>query len=161
MDRYEADHDDPSLRESRDLYAQAFDGARDDYYTGINAAAKSVFLGTPADLEKAHEYAARVLEIVGTNAWLGDYWKTATVADASGRALPDGSRHISQRNGVARHELDAGESSWPSWAQPPRSRRSSSRRSAELRTVSSTGLFLVCPHSVRTLATFVWPDQAR
>jgi tetratricopeptide (TPR) repeat protein len=82
MDRYEAEQDEPSLRKSRDLYAQAFDGARDDYYTGINAAAKSVLLGTPADLEKANGYAARVLELVGTKAWPGDYWKTATVAEA-------------------------------------------------------------------------------
>jgi hypothetical protein len=34
------------------LYVQAFDAAPDDYYTGINAAAKSVFLGTPDDLAK-------------------------------------------------------------------------------------------------------------
>jgi tetratricopeptide (TPR) repeat protein len=83
MDRYDADGDENSLRRSRDLYAQAFDGARDDYYTGINAAAKSVFLGSPADLAKANEYATRVLAIVGTKAWPGDYWKTATVAEAT------------------------------------------------------------------------------
>jgi tetratricopeptide (TPR) repeat protein len=82
MDRYEAEPDSASLQKSRDLYAEAFDAARDDYYTGINAAAKSVFLGTPADLEKANEYAVRVLDVVGTNAWPGDYWKTATVAEA-------------------------------------------------------------------------------
>jgi hypothetical protein len=82
MDRYEADQDSTSLQKSRDLYAEAFDAARDDYYTGINAAAKSVFLGTPADLEKANDYAVRVLDVVGTNAWPGDYWKTATVAEA-------------------------------------------------------------------------------
>jgi hypothetical protein len=70
------------LHRSRDLYAEAFEAARDDYYTGINAAAKSVFLGTPADLEKASNYAARVLDIVGTEPCPGDYWKTATVAEA-------------------------------------------------------------------------------
>ena len=32
---------------SRDLYAEAFQVAQDDYYTGINAAAKSVFIGLP------------------------------------------------------------------------------------------------------------------
>jgi hypothetical protein len=61
---------------------EAFDAARDDYYTGINAATKSVLLGTPADLEKTNEFAARVLDIVGTKAWPGDYWKTATAAEA-------------------------------------------------------------------------------
>jgi tetratricopeptide (TPR) repeat protein len=82
MDRYELDQEEASLRKSRDLYAEAFDAARDDYYTGINAAAKSVFLGTPSELEKANEYATRVLDIVGTKPWPGDYWKTATVAEA-------------------------------------------------------------------------------
>ena len=47
------------LRRSRDLYEEAFANAADDYYTGINAAAKSVLLGTPADLAKAAELAAR------------------------------------------------------------------------------------------------------
>jgi hypothetical protein len=83
MDRYELEQDEPSLRKSRDLYAEAFDAAQDDYYTGINAAAKSVFLGTPAELVKAKEYAARVLDVVGTDPWPNDYWKTATVAEAS------------------------------------------------------------------------------
>ena len=82
MDRYEIDRDPASLERSRDLYAEAFERARDDYYTGINAAAKSVFIGTPAELEKANDYAARVLEIVGEDAAPGDYWKTATVAEA-------------------------------------------------------------------------------
>jgi tetratricopeptide (TPR) repeat protein len=82
MDRYATDQNPASLRKSRDLYAEAFGGSRDDYYTGINAAAKSIFIGTPADLEKANGYAKRVLEIVGETAVPGDYWKTATVAEA-------------------------------------------------------------------------------
>ena len=36
-----------------------------DYYTGINAAAKTVLLGTDEDLARAAEYARRVQEIVG------------------------------------------------------------------------------------------------
>jgi hypothetical protein len=82
MDRHERDASELALRRSRDLYAEAFEGARDDYYTGINAAAKSVFLGTPEDLERAGAYATRVLDIVGTKVFPGDYWKTATVAEA-------------------------------------------------------------------------------
>jgi hypothetical protein len=82
MDRYERDKNDLALRRSRDLYAQAFDGAQDDTYTGINAAAKSVFLGTPQDLEKGRTYAQRVLKVVGTDPRSGDYWKTATAAEA-------------------------------------------------------------------------------
>jgi hypothetical protein len=83
MDRYQLDQDVNSLRRSRDLYAEAFDHARDDYYTGINAATKSVLLGTPEDLDKAQGLAKRVEEIVDTRAWPGDYWKTATAAEAS------------------------------------------------------------------------------
>ena len=81
MDRY-ADSGDPRhLRRSRDLYVEAFEGARDDYYTGINAAAKSVLLGDPNELEAASDYARRVQEIVGTEPTPGDYWATATVGE--------------------------------------------------------------------------------
>jgi hypothetical protein len=83
MDRYQADQDVNSLRKSRDLYAEAFERARDDYYTGINAATKSVLLGTPEDINKAQDYAKRVEAIVGTRASPGDYWKTATAAEVS------------------------------------------------------------------------------
>ncbi len=81
MDRYAKSGDISNLRQSRDLYADAFDRAPDDYYTGINAAAKSVLLGSPDDLRKAEEYAAKVQEIVKTEARAGDYWMTATVAE--------------------------------------------------------------------------------
>ncbi|HJQ33437.1 MAG TPA: toll/interleukin-1 receptor domain-containing protein [Pyrinomonadaceae bacterium] len=66
----------------RDHYAEAFEAAQDDYYTGINAAAKSVFLGTDEDLRRAASYAERVQAIVGTSAHREDYWKTATAAEA-------------------------------------------------------------------------------
>src|SRR5262249_47933084 len=46
MDRYQQSGNVSDLKQSRDLYAQAFAAAPDDYYTGINAAAKSVMLGT-------------------------------------------------------------------------------------------------------------------
>jgi tetratricopeptide (TPR) repeat protein len=82
MDRYEREGDEEALRRSRDLYAEAFEAKPDDYYTGINAAAKSVLLGTPDDLRQAEDYAARVLGIVGEEPVPGDYWKSATVAEA-------------------------------------------------------------------------------
>ena len=83
MDRYDASGDPADLRQSRDLYAEAFEAAQDDYYTGVNAAAKSVFLGSPEELAKGAAYARRVQEIVGTEKHPNDYWKTATVAEAS------------------------------------------------------------------------------
>ena len=64
-DRYRQSGDSSDLAQSRDLYAEAFERAQDDYYTGINAASKSVLLGTPEDL-RAEAYAARVQKIVGT-----------------------------------------------------------------------------------------------
>jgi hypothetical protein len=60
MDRYDASGDLADLRQSRDLYAEAFETAQDDYYTGINAAAKSVLLGSPEELDKGATYARRV-----------------------------------------------------------------------------------------------------
>jgi hypothetical protein len=59
---------------SRDLYARAFERAKDDYYTRINAASKSVLLGTPEDLERAKSYAKLVQQIVGTEPHEDDYW---------------------------------------------------------------------------------------
>jgi len=81
MDRYNLSDDDSDLRQSRDYYAEAFDKAPDDYYTGVNAAAKSVLLGTPQDLQKALDFAQRTQIIVKTEPWPNDYWKTATVAE--------------------------------------------------------------------------------
>jgi tetratricopeptide (TPR) repeat protein len=66
------------LRRARNLYAEAFDAAPSDYYTGINAASNSVLLDEP---ELADKYAAAVEKLVGTQPVRSDYWKTATVAE--------------------------------------------------------------------------------
>jgi tetratricopeptide (TPR) repeat protein len=81
MDRYAQSNDINHLKRSRDLYAEAFEKAPDDYYTGINAAAKSVFIGTDTDIQKGNDYAARVQEVTGNEAVPGDYWKTATIGE--------------------------------------------------------------------------------
>lgn len=81
MDRYSRSGERGDLEQSRDLYAEAFERATDDYYTGINAASKSVLLGTPDDLKKAKDYAARVQQVVGAEPRAGDYWMTATVGE--------------------------------------------------------------------------------
>ena len=78
-DRYAESKDPRHLKRARALYAEAFEGSAQDYYTGINTASLSVLLG---ELEKADEYAALVEKIVGTEPATGDYWKTATVAEA-------------------------------------------------------------------------------
>jgi tetratricopeptide (TPR) repeat protein len=78
MDRYNQTGDRTFLLKSRDLYRQAFEAFPSDYYTGINAASKSLLLG---EKETAAQIAKRVQDIVGDKAAPGDYWKTATVAE--------------------------------------------------------------------------------
>ncbi|HLZ89505.1 MAG TPA: toll/interleukin-1 receptor domain-containing protein [Puia sp.] len=78
MDRYKRTQDETCLRQSRRYYAEAFERQPYDYYTGINSAAKSVFLG---EMDKAMEYLQRVETIVGDKPARDDYWKTATVAE--------------------------------------------------------------------------------
>ena len=81
MDRYKRSGNVNDLKQSRDLYAQAFEKSPDDYYAGINAASKSALIGTEQELQKAAEYANKVEKITGTTAVQGDYWKTATIAE--------------------------------------------------------------------------------
>ncbi len=78
MDRYQATGQRTFLLKSRDLYRQAFEAFPNDYYTGINAASKSMFA---AEKETAAQLAQRVQKLVGDKPVAGDYWKTATVAE--------------------------------------------------------------------------------
>jgi TIR domain-containing protein/tetratricopeptide repeat protein len=78
MDRYGQTGDRTFLLKSRDLYRQAFEAFPSDYYTGVNAASKSLLLG---EKETAGQLAKRVQDIVGDKAAPGDYWWTATVAE--------------------------------------------------------------------------------
>ena len=81
-DRYQRSKEVLHLRRSRDLYARAFAQAHDDYYTGINAAAKSVLLGIAEEIAAGQALAAKLQEAIGTVPVARDYWKTATVAEA-------------------------------------------------------------------------------
>jgi Flp pilus assembly protein TadD len=78
MDRYNQTGERTFLLKSRDLYRQAFEAFPADYYTGINAAAKSLLAG---EKETAAQLAKRVQELVGERPVPDDYWKTATVAE--------------------------------------------------------------------------------
>jgi hypothetical protein len=78
MDRYSLSGKRSDLEQSRHYYAEGFTNFVDDYYTGINAAAKSVLLG---ELETGAEYAELVEAIVGDQPTPGDYWKTVTAAE--------------------------------------------------------------------------------
>jgi tetratricopeptide (TPR) repeat protein len=81
MKRYDISKDQRELTKSRNLYAEAFEKTPYDYYTGINAASKSIFLNTKEDFKKGQDYADRVQKIVGKSEYHNDYWKTATVAE--------------------------------------------------------------------------------
>ena len=79
MDRYTETGASVFLLKSRDLYLQAFEAFPADYYTGINAASKSLLAG---EKETAAQIAERVQEIVGDTPVADDYWRTATIAEA-------------------------------------------------------------------------------
>ena len=114
MDRYEKSANVTDLMQSRDLYSEAFQGARDDYYTGINAAAKSVFLGSEADLERAAACARQVQEIVGTEPRPQDYWMTATVAEVFliQKKYQEAGRLYEAAVATARSEIGSHQSTW-------------------------------------------------
>jgi hypothetical protein len=78
MDRYNQTKERTFLLKSRDLYRQASEASPSDYYTGVNAASKSLLAG---EKETAAQLAKRVQGIVGDIAAPNDYWKTATVAE--------------------------------------------------------------------------------
>ena len=114
MDRYKQSGDLDHLRRSRDLYAEAFEKAPDDYYAGINAASKSVLIGTEDDLLKAAEYAARVEKITGIEPVKGDYWKTATIAEMLllQRKYREAADMYARAIAMARSELGSHESTY-------------------------------------------------
>ncbi len=78
MDRYKLSGNVSELRQSRNYYAEAFEKSPDDYYTGINAASKSILLG---ENDRGKEFAEKVEKMVGNKAIAGDYWQTATIAE--------------------------------------------------------------------------------
>jgi hypothetical protein len=78
MDRFNQSGDQLFLLKSRDLYRQAFEAFPADYYTGINAASKSLLAG---EKETAAQLAARVQKIVGDKPVVNEYWMTAAAAE--------------------------------------------------------------------------------
>jgi tetratricopeptide (TPR) repeat protein len=114
MDRYKKSKDVSDLQQSRDLYAEAFERAQDDYYTGINAASKSALLGTPEDIDRAEKLAERVQKIVGTEPVPKDYWKTATVGEVFllMKNYAEAARLYKAAVAMARAEVGSHESTW-------------------------------------------------
>jgi tetratricopeptide (TPR) repeat protein len=66
------------LRKSRELYRTAFQGDPKDYYTGINAASKSLFLG---ESPEATRLASEVLPLVSHATDAEDLWAASTLGE--------------------------------------------------------------------------------
>jgi hypothetical protein len=66
------------LRRSRELYRTAFQGDPQNYYTGINAAAKSLFLG---ESQEAERLAAEVMSQVKAASDGNDFWAGCTLGE--------------------------------------------------------------------------------
>ena len=66
------------LRASREMYRTAFQGDPKDYYTGINAAAKSLFLG---ESQEAERLAANLLPLVQAASDGNDFWAGCTLGE--------------------------------------------------------------------------------
>jgi tetratricopeptide (TPR) repeat protein len=66
------------LRNARELYRTAFQGDPKNYYTGINAASKSLFLGEPAE---AVRLAGEVLPLVEKATDGRDFWAACTLGE--------------------------------------------------------------------------------
>ena len=110
-DRYKQSDSLLHLKRSRDLYGQAFENAPKDYYTGINAASKSVLLD---ELDEAEKYASRVEKIVGTEKAPGDYWMTATVAEVQliRKNYDEASKLYKDAVAIAPEETGSHKSTW-------------------------------------------------
>jgi hypothetical protein len=77
-DRHAVSRKEIHLRRSRNIYAEAFRLTPSDYYTGINAAAKSAMVG---QIEKGREYAQQVVDLLAGSE-SKDYWEMATLPEA-------------------------------------------------------------------------------
>jgi tetratricopeptide (TPR) repeat protein len=66
------------LRSSRELYRTAFQSDPKNYYTGVNAASKSLFLGEAAD---ATRLASQVLPLVASATDAEDFWAACTLGE--------------------------------------------------------------------------------
>ncbi len=76
--RYQESRKAMHLRKSRELYRTAFQGDPKDYYTGINAASKSLFLGEPQEAERL---AAEVFPLVENASDGEDFWAGCTLGE--------------------------------------------------------------------------------
>jgi predicted Zn-dependent protease len=111
MDRYRESGNVLHLEMSRNLYTEAFKNAPTDYYSGINAASKSVLLG---ELDAAQQIADNVEKIVGTASTPLDYWRSATAAEVQliKRKYAEAARLYKEAVANAPEETDSHKRTW-------------------------------------------------
>jgi hypothetical protein len=128
------------LRSSRELYRTAFQSDPKDYYTGINAASKSLFLG---EADEAARLASAVLPLVATATDGKDLWAACTLGEV----------HLLRRN------VDAASAQYQKVIDNHPTARgdlAGTRRQAER---ISTALGLSSEESARVLAPFKLLDE--
>ena len=76
--RYQESQKTLHLRKSRELYRTAFQADSKDFYTGINAASKSLFLG---ETEETERLAAEVLKLVKDASDGENFWAACTLGE--------------------------------------------------------------------------------
>lgn len=111
MDRFESTRDTLDLEQSRDCYAEAFEAAPDDYYTGVNAAAKSVFLGR---VDEGQELARKLRGVLEARAGDDGYWELASKGDTAFilGEYTEAAGHYKRAVRAGRREVGSQESTW-------------------------------------------------
>jgi len=114
MDSYDRHGDRRELRRSRNLYLSAFWRLPSDYYPGINAASKSVFLG---ETKTAAKIAAKVQTVVTARLAEGspDDWLLATDAELqliAGNYQEAAHRYHAALSKMSREHLGSQFSTW-------------------------------------------------
>ena len=73
-----------------------------------------MLLGTPADLERARDFATRVQEVIGTQPKAGDYWLTATIGEVFliQQQYQDAARLYRAAVAAARSEVGSHQTTW-------------------------------------------------
>jgi len=123
MDRYALSNDANDLQQSRDYYAEAFKRAPDDYYTGVNAAAKSIFIGTQKAMDEGMTFAKQVEDLLqkraearanGETKAKEDYWERATAGEVllMQKKYAEAGETYKDAIKLARTETGSHESTW-------------------------------------------------
>ena len=105
--RYDESGDRAHLEKSQQMYADAFAGDPNDFYTGINAASKAALLGLGPDVYQPIAEKVAALPAI-QNPDVNDYWALATVGEAKLLALDVDGAVAGYSEAVRRHSEQEG-----------------------------------------------------